>query len=81
MKKGVAAILTMFFNLGWAEPLAIVIVATLVLNTCWRVTKRAVHVLMEGLPNNIELRKIITTIKNVNAVKIIPSYGNLLQKG
>ncbi|PFV82888.1 hypothetical protein COL05_09330 [Bacillus sp. AFS059628] len=80
MKKEVAAILIMFFNWGWANPLAIVIVATLVLNTCWRITKRAVHLLMEGLPNNIELRKIITTIKNVNVVKIISLYGKIFQR-
>ena len=38
----------LFFNWGWADPLASVIVAVLVLISGWRVTKDAVHVLMEG---------------------------------
>ncbi|MGE8204269.1 cation diffusion facilitator family transporter [Heyndrickxia sp. NPDC080065] len=67
----VAAILIMFFNWGWADPLASVIVAILVLVSGWRVTKDAVHVLMEGTPNNIELSEIIKTIKNVGGVKSI----------
>jgi len=59
-----AALLIMFFGWGWADPLASVIVATLVLVSGWRVTKDAVHVLMEGTPKNVELDDIINTIEN-----------------
>ncbi|WP_077624023.1 cation diffusion facilitator family transporter [Sediminibacillus massiliensis] len=61
----VAALLIMFFQWGWADPLASVIVAILVLISGWRVTKDAVHVLMEGTPKNIELDDIIRTIENI----------------
>jgi cobalt-zinc-cadmium efflux system protein len=63
-----AAILIMFFGWGWADPLASVIVALLVLVSGWRVTKDAVHVLMEGTPKNVDLDKIVTIMENVKGV-------------
>ncbi|GAB4074044.1 CDF family zinc transporter CzcD [Barrientosiimonas marina] len=60
-----AAILIMLFDWTWADPLASVIVAILVLISGWRVTKDAVHVLMEGTPENVELDDIIKTIENI----------------
>ncbi|WP_404451225.1 cation diffusion facilitator family transporter [Virgibacillus necropolis] len=64
----VAALLIMFFNWGWADPLASVIVAILVLISGWRVTKDAIHVLMEGTPKNIELDDIIQTMEHVEGI-------------
>ncbi|QKY68828.1 cation diffusion facilitator family transporter [Lentibacillus sp. CBA3610] len=60
-----AALLIMFFGWGWADPLASVLVAILVLVSGWRVTKDAVHVLMEGTPKNVELDDIIKTVENI----------------
>lgn len=51
----VAALMIIFFNWGWADPLASVIVAVLVLISGWRVTKESIHVLMEGTPKNVKL--------------------------
>lgn len=64
----VAALLIMFFNWGWADPLASVIVAVLVLFSGWRVTKEAIHVLMEGTPKNIDLDDVIKTIEKVPGI-------------
>ncbi|WP_419893854.1 cation diffusion facilitator family transporter [Oceanobacillus kimchii] len=63
-----AALLIMFFGWGWADPLASVIVAILVLISGWRVTKDAIHVLMEGTPKNVDLDNIIKTMENVIGV-------------
>lgn len=63
-----AALLIMFFGWGWADPLASVIVAILVLISGWRVTKDAIHVLMEGTPKSVELDKIIKTMESVKGV-------------
>jgi cobalt-zinc-cadmium efflux system protein len=46
----VAALLIVFFGWSWADPLASVIVAILVLRSGFYVTKVAIHVLMEGIP-------------------------------
>lgn len=66
-----AALLIMFFGWGWADPLASVIVAILILVSGWRVTKDAVHVLMEGTPKNVDIDDIIKTMENVSDVKSI----------
>ncbi|SFA84868.1 cobalt-zinc-cadmium efflux system protein [Lentibacillus halodurans] len=63
-----AALLIMFFGWGWADPLASVLVAILVLVSGWRVTKDAVHVLMEGTPKNVELDDIINTIEKIEEI-------------
>ncbi|MDN7246231.1 cation diffusion facilitator family transporter [Planococcus shenhongbingii] len=66
-----AALLIMFFNWGWADPLASVIVAVLILFSGWRVTKDAVHILMEGTPKNMDLDDIIDTMENVEGIESI----------
>ncbi|MGG0717966.1 cation diffusion facilitator family transporter [Robertmurraya massiliosenegalensis] len=60
----VAALLIMFFDWGWADPLASVIVAALVLRSGYYVTKSGLHVLMEGAPQNVDVDDVINTIKN-----------------
>ncbi|MGE7112894.1 cation diffusion facilitator family transporter [Lysinibacillus sp. NPDC047702] len=64
----VAALLIMFFGWGWADPLASVIVALLVLRSGYYVTKAAVHVLMEGTPSNVDIQEIIQTIEQTKGV-------------
>ena len=64
----VAALLIMFFGWGWADPLASVIVALLVLVSGYRVTKDSIHVLMEGTPSNIKIEEIIDLLKSTQGV-------------
>ncbi|SDH67600.1 cobalt-zinc-cadmium efflux system protein [Alteribacillus persepolensis] len=66
-----AALLIIFLNWSWADPLASVIVAVLVLISGWRVTKDAVHVLMEGTPKNIEIDDIVKTLEDIPEVQNI----------
>ncbi len=72
-----AAVLIIFFGWGWADPLASVIVAILVLRSGYNVTKDAIHVLMEGTPENIDVTDIIHTIKETEEFKtfMIYTYG------
>ncbi|MFC4559586.1 cation diffusion facilitator family transporter [Virgibacillus kekensis] len=65
----VASLLIMFFNWGWADPLASVIVALLVMISGWRVTIDAIHVLMEGTPKNVDLDDIVRTMERVDGVQ------------
>ncbi|MFC9656024.1 cation diffusion facilitator family transporter [Bacillus subtilis] len=66
-----AAVLIIFFGWGWADPLASVIVAILVLRSGYNVTKDAIHVLMEGTPENIDVTDIIHTIKETEGIQDI----------
>ncbi|GEN84442.1 cadmium, cobalt and zinc/H(+)-K(+) antiporter [Sporosarcina luteola] len=63
-----AALLIMFFGWGWADPLASVIVAILVLRSGYFVSKSGLHVLMEGVPQNVEMNDILSTIRNADGV-------------
>lgn len=67
----IAALLIMFFGWGWADPLASVIIAILVLRSGYYVTKDAVHVLMEGTPQNVDMNDIIQTIEKTNGIQSI----------
>lgn len=67
----IAALLILFFGWSLADPLASVAVAALVLASGWRVTKDAIHVLMEGTPKNVEIDKVI------GAIETIPGVANV----
>ena len=64
-----AALLMMFFGWGWADPLASVIVAVLVLRSGYYVTKSSLHVLMEGTPENVDVESAIQTIKEKKEIQ------------
>ncbi|MEI1422312.1 cation diffusion facilitator family transporter [Bacillus cabrialesii] len=66
-----AAILIIFFGWGWADPLASVIVAILVLRSGYHVTKDSIHVLMEGTPEHIDVTDIIHTIEETEGIQSI----------
>lgn len=64
----IAAVLIMAFNWTWADPVASVIVALLVVISGIRVTKDSLHVLMEGAPKNISIETVVEKIKSVPGV-------------
>ncbi|QXE01348.1 cation diffusion facilitator family transporter [Terribacillus sp. DMT04] len=63
-----AALLVLLFGWSWADPVASVIVASLVITSGWRVTKDAIHVLMEGTPRNVEMSKIIDCMEKAPGI-------------
>ncbi|MFD1066599.1 cation diffusion facilitator family transporter [Oceanobacillus locisalsi] len=64
-----AALLIMFFQWTWADTVASVLVAVLILISGWRVTKDSVHILMEGTPLHIDVKDIVKIIERVDGVK------------
>lgn len=67
----VAALLMIFFGFGWADPLASVIVALLVLRSGFYVTKSSIHVLMEGTPNNTNVDEVIGILQQAKGIHSI----------
>lgn len=67
----IAALLIMFLGWGWADPLASVIVALLVLRSGYLVTKSSVHVLMEGTPANVEIEEVTEKILKTDGISAI----------
>ncbi|WP_224928225.1 cation diffusion facilitator family transporter [Bacillus safensis] len=70
----IAALLMIFFNWGWADPLASVIVAALVLRSGYYVTKSGLHVLMEGTPQNVDVDDVIQTIQNKKGIHSVHDF-------
>lgn len=67
----VAAILIMFFGWSWADPVASVIVAFLVLRSGYFVTKSGLHILMEGTPSNVDIEEVIQTIQQTEGIQSV----------
>lgn len=65
----IAALLIMFFGWSIADPVASVVVAVLIIISGWRVTKDSFHVLMEGTPINIDVRKVKDSLLSLKQVK------------
>ncbi|CQR47078.1 Cadmium, cobalt and zinc/H(+)-K(+) antiporter [Paraliobacillus sp. PM-2] len=67
----VAGIFILLFNWNIADPIASVIVAILILISGWRITRDSIHVLMEGIPSNIDMEKVEQQLINLEGVKQI----------
>ena len=59
------------FGWQWADPLASVLIALLVLWSSWSLLKDSLHILMEGTPSHInaaEVRRAIATVEGIREV-------------
>lgn len=63
-----AALVIMFYGWGWADPVASIIVAIIILITGLGVTKDSIHVLMEGAPPNVNLDEVINMFKSTPGI-------------
>lgn len=64
-----AALLILFFDWSWADPLASAAVALLVLRSGYRVAKSAIHILMEGAPKDVDVNAVIETIQQSSGIQ------------
>ncbi|UJL47788.1 cation transporter [Virgibacillus sp. NKC19-16] len=65
----IAGILIFLFNWNVADPIASVIVACLIIISGFRITKDAIHILMEGKPDHINMDNIIENLSRLDGVK------------
>ncbi len=65
----IAALCIMLFGWGFMDPLASVIVAVLILISGWRVTREALHVLMEGVPKSIDVPYLVDKLTQIYRVE------------
>ncbi|KAB7705522.1 cation diffusion facilitator family transporter [Bacillus aerolatus] len=64
-----AALMIMFFGWNLADPIASVIVAILIIISGVRVTKDSFHILMEGVPDNLDVTQIKQALLALPGVK------------
>ncbi|RPK12395.1 cation diffusion facilitator family transporter [Priestia endophytica] len=65
----VAAVLILLFGWNWADPVASIIVAFLVIVSGVRVTRDSFHVLMEGTPSSLNTEKIKEKLLTIDGIK------------
>lgn len=67
----VGGIIIYFFKITWIDPLLTVIISLYVLKEAYEIIKKALNILMQGVPENINIEEIVKEIeKNDNVVKV-----------
>jgi cobalt-zinc-cadmium efflux system protein len=67
----ISALLVIFFNWTYADPIVSIVVALLILYTGFGIVKNAVHILMEGIPKNVDVDDVVQTIQSNEEVKSV----------
>ncbi len=63
-----AAIIIMKTGWQWVDPVTSVLIGLLILVSAYRVLRSSVHILVEGVPEGIELSRVIHTMENTPGV-------------
>jgi cobalt-zinc-cadmium efflux system protein len=58
-----AALVVRYFDWLWADPAISIFVSLLILNSAWRLLRRSAHILLEGVPEGVEVEKIVDTLE------------------
>jgi len=59
-----AALLVKYFGWNWADPAVSIFVSLLIFNSAWRLLRRSAHILLEGVPEGLELEKLPAAIES-----------------
>lgn len=60
-----AGIIILTTNYTFVDPLISMVIASMLLFASWNILKQAIHVLFEGVPDNISVSKVESEIKNI----------------
>lgn len=58
-----AALFVRYFDWLWADPAISVFVSLLILNSAWRLLRRSAHILLEGVPEGVDIEAIVTGVE------------------
>jgi cobalt-zinc-cadmium efflux system protein len=64
----IGGILIYFFEIYWVDPLLTVLIALYVLTQSYQIVKKAVHILMQGTPDNIDTDEIIHKLEKIPGI-------------
>ncbi|MBL0164834.1 MAG: cation transporter [Xanthomonadales bacterium] len=53
-----AALVVRYFGWLWADPLISIFVSLLILNSAWRLLRRSAHILLEGVPEGVDVDEL-----------------------
>ncbi len=63
-----AGIIIFFTHWNWLDPLVSILIGALILWNAWGIIRQAVHILLEGAPENVDMKAIIDDLLQVNGV-------------
>jgi cobalt-zinc-cadmium efflux system protein len=58
-----AALLVRYLGWSWADPVASILVSLMILNSAWHLLRRSAHILLEGVPEGLELAEMPAAIE------------------
>jgi len=64
----VGGMLIYFYKIYWVDSLLTILIGLYVLKESFEILKTAVNILMQGVPKNIELEKVVEIIESINGV-------------
>jgi cobalt-zinc-cadmium efflux system protein len=64
-----AALLVRYFGWLQADPLVSLLVSVLILGSAWRLLRRSVHILLEGVPDGVETAIVADTVRRESGVQ------------
>ncbi|AEE14425.1 cation diffusion facilitator family transporter [Thermodesulfobium narugense DSM 14796] len=67
----VAGVLIFFFHINWVDPLIGALISLYILKESFDILKRSTNILFEGVPNNIDVYKIVEELKKIDGIKDI----------
>lgn len=67
----IAAVLIRFTGAYWIDPLVSVFIGAIILVSAYRVTRKSLHILVEGVPEGLSVKKINESIRTVPAVETV----------
>lgn len=59
-----AALVVRYFDWLWADPAISIFVSLLILFSAWRLLKRSAHILLEGVPEGVDVGAVAATLEN-----------------
>lgn len=61
----IGGMLIYFFEIYWVDPLLTVLIALYVMTQSYKIVKKAVHILMQGVPENIDTEEIVKKLERI----------------
>jgi len=67
----VAAILIHYTKIEWIDPLISILIGAIIFVSAFRVLRRALHILLEGVPEGLSIKHINERMSTIDAVKAV----------
>jgi cobalt-zinc-cadmium efflux system protein len=63
-----AAIIISFTGWSWLDPVVSILIGLIIISGAYKVTRNALHILLEGVPANLNVAKIQSSMEGINGV-------------